>query len=326
MLTPAQFNLFISNINTMVGAVYSDATIPQYHQIIASTMPSTSEQTVYGWTGMLPKIRVWKGSRVVTRANPQTYTLVNQPYEHTLSIDRFRLDDDLMGIYYRQLPDQARQVRRAPDLWMRDLIESINDFTSATVQAGFDGTPHWNTAHLINVYNPSLGTYSNDVTGGQSIGGVTVGGLFSPTALATIFEYMMRLKGEDNEPLGIYPDTVMVPPALMLEANLTLVERSFAPPAWATITSQVGAADNPLLRFGVKPLVNMYLTSATKYYTLDTTKAIKPFLHQVREAPRAAMRVSETDPVVFDTHSYLWGWWGRMTPGWGYAFLSIRSG
>jgi phage major head subunit gpT-like protein len=325
VITPASFQLFIAAVNTAIGAVYTDASIPQHWQELSTELPCAGSQLVLGWTGMLPKARTWKGSRVTVTPNPQTYTVTPMPFEHTVTLDRFHLDDDQFGIYYRTLPDQARQIRRLPDYNLRDLLENSGDFTG-TIQNGFDGLTYFNTAHLVNVYASAVGTYSNDFTGGgQTIGGILIGGAFSPTAFATVFEYMMRNRGEDNEPLGIYPNLLMVPPALKLEAELVLNSMFFAPPAWATIGSQVGAADNPFRRFGCKILVNEYLTSVTKWYLADTTKSFKPTLRVVREAPRMAPRISEDDPIVFDTHHYVWGWWLRETPAWGYSFLMSRS-
>jgi phage major head subunit gpT-like protein len=325
-VTPSQLNLFISTVNTAIGQVYSDLSLPQFWQEFSTEIHTESTQWVAAWTGMLPKARTWKGSRVVVSPNVQTYVAVPQPYEHTMTIDRFHLDDDQYGYYYRALPDQARQIRRLPDLWMRDLLEASGDFTGV-IQNGYDGLTYFNTSHPVNFWAAGMGTYSNDFTGGGSTqNGVLVGGAFGVTSVATLAEYMMRLKGEDGEPLGVYAGLVMVPPALMMEANLVLKETSFAPPAWGTITGQVGAADNPILRFGMKPLVNPYLTNPTRWYMFDTTKGLKPLLRIVRETAHMAPRVSEQDPVVFDTHHFLWGWWGRETPAWGFSFLGARSG
>ena len=324
--TATSYALFVSTGNTTIGQVYSDATIPEIWKNYCSEMPSASEQNIYAWTGMIPKPRLWKGARVTVRSYPQTYTLVNKPYELTLAMDQFKFDDDQFGVYYRQLQDQARQTRRLPDYWTRDLLENSGDQTG-TAQNGLDGLTYFNTAHLQNIYVPSGTTYSNDFTGGgQTINGTLVGGAFSPTAFATLTEYMMTLKGEDGEPLGIYPNLVMVPAALKLEAELVMKSSFFAPPAWATITGQVGAADNPLKRFGVEPLVNQYLTSNTKWYMFDTTKSFKPLIWQVRQAPVYTPRVNATDPLVFDTHTFAWGVYGRVAPGWSYSFLGARSG
>jgi phage major head subunit gpT-like protein len=326
-ITPASFNLFISTVNTLIGEVYTDATLPELWKNFASVIPSSGSQNVYGWTGMLPKMRLWKGSRVVVQANPQTYTLVNMPFEHTLSIDRFHLDDDLFGIYYRQIPDQARQVRREPDYASRDLLEALGDFSSSVQQSGLDGLTAFSTAHPVNIYAPALGTYVNDfLGGGVTVSGRLIGGAFSPTALATVVEYQMTLPGEDGEPLGIMPGLIMVPAALKLEAELVIKSMFFAPPAWGTITGQVGAADNPLRRFGVDPLVNPYLKSLTRWYSMDVSKSFKPLIYQIREAPVYTPRVNEQDPTVFDLHRYLWGVWSRFAIGWSYSFLFARSG
>ena len=327
MITPAQFNLFVSTANTLIGQVWSDASLPLFYPVFCTTMPSGASQNVYGWTGMLPKPRVWTGPRETVEPAAQTYLVPNWPYEGpNVQIDRFHLDDDQFGIYYRTLPDQARQVKRLPDYWVRDLIEARGAFTGA-IQLGLDGLSNFNTAHPIDVYSSAAGTYTNDLTGGgMTIGGILTGGAFSPTAFATSVEYMMTYKGEDGEPLGIYPSHAMFPAQLKTEAELVLKSMSFAPPAWATITGQVGAADNPFKRFGVEPLINVLLTSATKWYLQDNTKSFKAMGWQQREAPRFTPRVNENDPVVYDLHRYEWGVWGRGAPFWCPAFLMLRGG
>lgn len=327
MITPSQFTAFITNVNTMIGDTYS--TTPVIYPAFASTLPVSSSQLTLGWTGMMPKMRAWFGSRVVNEPAPQTYTVVMIPYENTYSIDRFALDDDQFGVFYRMLPDMARQAKRQPEYELRDLLEGTGVQTGTRAN-GFDGLTHWNTAHPIDVYDSTKGTYINDFTGGgQSVGGVTVGGALSPVAFTSLYEYMETLKGEDSERLGITPSLMMVPPTLRAEGELILKSMFFAPPAWGAfsqITGQVGSADNPLRRFGVDLLVNPLLASNSKWYLMDTTKAFKPFLWCVREAVKYVPRTQETDPIVFDRHTFLWGAWDRVAPAWSYAWLSARSG
>lgn len=324
MISPAQFSIFKSTINTMVGEAYS--VTPTHYARICSTLPSTSSQQVYGWTGMIPKPRLWTGPRVTHEAAPQTYTVVNLPYEETVAIDCFELDDDQYGIYYRLLPDLARQTKRLPDLWNRDLLENSGAQTG-TRQNGFDGLTHWNTAHAVDIYDASKGTYCNDFTGGgQTIGGRLIGGAFGIASVATLREYMRSLKAEDGERMAVSPDLIMIPNELELEAELVIKSMFMAPPAWGTITGQVGSADNPMRRFGLEVLVNELLTSTTTFYMLDTTKSLKPFIWRVREAPRMVPRMNENDPQVIDEHRFSWNMWGRAAPAWGYAWLSARSG
>lgn len=333
MITPAAFSVFITNINTMVGEAYG--TTPTQFQEFATTIPTTTTVWEAGWTGMLDKMRVWSGPRVTHQPAPQTYQVTVLPYELTEEIDRFHLDDDKFGIYYRLLPDMARQAKRWPDYEIRDLLENAGAQTG-TRQNGFDGLTAFNTAHPVDLYDSSKGTYSNDFTGGgmnvtypKPGGGtstVLTGGAFSPTAFATLTEYMMTLKAEDNEAMGIRPNLLMVAPQLMLEAELVLKSMFFAPPSWGSISSQVGAADNPLKRFGVETLVNPLLKDATTWYLFDTTKALKPLLWILRGSPVFTPRVNEDDPVVFDRHVYQYGVWGRATPAWNFSWLFARSG
>lgn len=333
MIIPsAAFSVFISNVNTMFGESYS--TTPIIAPEFVSTVPCTGAQMVFGWTGMMPKFRVWYGPRVTNEPAPQTYTVVPVPYENTFSIDQFALNDDLFGIYYRMVPDMARQARRWEEYEVRDLLENAGQWTGAA-QNGLDGLSHFNTAHPIDLYDSSKGTYINDFTGGgQAVvftkptgtTTTTVGGAISPTAFLTLWGYMSQLKGEDNEALGITPSRLLHHPLLNGEVQLLLKSTFFAPPAWSSIGSQVGAADNVIRRFGVEPISNPLFRNPYTWYLLDTTKAFKPFTWVMREAIRIVPRVQPTDPVVFDQHKFLIGGWGRGAPAWNFAWLSSRSG
>jgi len=334
MITPSQFAVFVSTANTMIGAVLSGDDVPSVAGEYTTDVPSASTQTIYAWTGMIPKPREWVGPRVTVQPAAQTYTLVNRPYELTVEVDRFHLDDDHMGVYYRTLPDMARQVMRLKDYWCRDLKENTGSFTGSA-QFGLDGVTYFNATHPVDVYSSASGTYSNDFVGGVAVPGgqvggtganITVGGAFSVTSFQTMVEYMMSIPAEDGEPLGVMPNLCEVPVTLWGESELVLRSTYFAPPAWGTIGGQVGAADNPLRRFGVTPVVNRYLKSGTKFYLHDTTKSVRGQIWQIREAPVFTPRVSENDPVVFDRHAYMWGCWGRVAPGWGPSFLQARSG
>ena len=324
MITPKSFTIFLTTVNTMIGIAYT--VTPTLYDNFSTTVPMDSEYLTFGWTGMLPQMRPWYGSRVQTEPAPQTYTVGAIPFEYTLSVDRFQLDDDKFDIYYRILPDVARQAKRWPDLQMRNLLENSYPWTGA-FQNGLDGLTNWNTAHPIDLYNSGSGTYCNDFTGGgQTINNILIGGPFSPTAFATLYEYMLLLQGEDQEALGVTPSLLMHSPQLKTEVELVLKNLSFAPPAWGTIGSQVGAADNVFKRFGVEPLMNPLLKTATRWYLMDTTKSMKPFTWGLRQAPIFVQRVNENDPTVFEDHKYTWGNWGRGAAAWSYAWLCARSG
>jgi phage major head subunit gpT-like protein len=334
VINPAQLNIFMTNASTLIGSVYGMSAADSVYKRITSEYPFGEALTLLlGWTGKLVKPRTWEGPRVVTEPAPETYAVNCMPYEHTVAIDRFRLMDcgGNFGIYYRTLQDQIEELNRMPDYWTRDLIEGLGSYASTSGtgnrQLGYDGLTHWNSAHPVDVYNAALGTYCNDFgTAGVVLNGITVGGLFSPTAFATLCEYTPTIKGQDNEPLNIRIDTLMHPPQLRTEVELVLKSTFFAPPAWGTITGQVGAADNVFKRFGVEPLENTFLTSATGWYGLCTKKSYMPFMWGPREPASITPMVAPNTPNNFANHQLLWGGEGRAAAFWGYEFLSFRSG
>jgi phage major head subunit gpT-like protein len=335
MITPANFNILVSNVNLLLGQAWAQG-VPSVYQTYCLPVPSSNLQEVYFWTGRLPKMRLWTGARVVFQSALESYTLPNQLFEATLSIDRLTLDDGAGAAYYRQLPDMADQAMRQPDYMFRDLLENSGDQTG-TRQLGLDGLTGFNTAHPVDIYNASAGTYSNDATGGGFVatlpkagGGttnITIGGAFSPNAFMSLYEYMMGIKGQDGESLGVVPDKLLISQYLKGEADLVLMSQFFAPPAWGTVTGQVGAAESPTKKFGVTADINPLFTQPYTWYLADTSrKGAKPFIHQRREATSMVPRTNPQDPAVFDNHTFLYGMWDRQAVGWGPSFLVARSG
>lgn len=330
MITPSNWNVLVSTISTAMQNA-RERTLPLVYPLFCDEVPSASTQNVYPWIGRLPKMRLWTGARVVNEAAAQTYTLINQTFESTLSIDRFRLDDDQAGVYMKMLPYMTEQARIQPDYMLRDLIENVGNQTG-TRQNGQDDLTGFNTAHPVDFYNANAGTYSNDFVGGfattlQGIAYTVGGALSSPGAFWSAYEYMMSYKGEDGEPLGIVPDRLMTSQFLKGEAEILLKNSFFSPPAWGFITGQVGAAENPIAKWGIDLCINPLLTNyPLRWYLADTSRATKPFVHQRREATQTVPRVNEQDPAVFDNHTFLYGMWDRQAVGWGPSFLVARSG
>ncbi len=321
--TPANLSFFFSQLNTSMRAAF--VTAEPWYQNVCSTIPSGTEQNIYGWIGKVDKMREWVGPRVTRSPGAQTYTLVNQPYELTLQIDKFKLLDDSFGIYYPMAQDLGTQARKWPDYQLRDLLANTGTQTGAR-QNGLDGLTHWNTAHPVDLYDAAKGTYCNDFTGGVAVNGKTVGGAFSPVALGTLFEEMVSRKGEDGEPLQVMPDTLLIPPQLKTTAEILVNSAYYSPAAIGNLTGQVGAVENPYKSFGLRIVVAPELAAApTVWYLLDTKKAIKPFIFQQRQAPNFVNRIDERDPVVFDQHQYIMGVDARGALGWGPAFLSSKS-
>lgn len=322
MISPANFAFFLTGLRVMFGESYG--TTPIWIDKLVRTVPSSTDTEGYGWTGMLDKPRLWDGPRVVHQPAPQTYFLQNQLWELTESIDKLRLDDDKYGIYYRTIPDMGVSMKKNPDWQLRDLLENAGKQTGAR-QKGLDGLTHWNTAHPVDFYDASKGTYCNDFLGGVSVGGITVGGVLTPNAYATLRQEFMNRKAENGEKLGLVPTLTWGPAQLDVVAKYILQAEILGLKSAYGATDNVGSATN-VLRASTDWWMNADLTSNTTWYMTDQSRGDKPFIRQQRQAVTLVQRTSPTDPVVFDTHTYLFGADERFTVGWGPAFLSARSG
>ena len=332
---PTNYGYFVSDLNTAFGSVYLTDPLEDHFGEIISDVPVNTEQLVIIWQNLMPKARVWYGPRVGNSPSLQTATYVPLPYEITYTIDQFISQDDIHGVYTRMLPDLVRQTRRWQAYETRDLLENAGAYTGPK-QLGLDGLSYFNTAHPIDFYNSALGTYCNDFSGGgQNIsytkangGSVSVltGGAFGVTSFKTLVEYMMSIKGEDGERIGVRPRTLMHPIQLKGEVEVVLKNAYFSPPAWGNLTAQVGAAENAWKRYEVTPYCNEFLNDPQMWYLADATKSYRPLGFGLREAWSVTPRVAPTDPNVWDMHQLMWGGRARGMPFWGYSFLMARSG
>ena len=334
---PTNLNLFLSDLTTAFGTVYLTDPLEANWQAIATEVPINTEQYVAAWTGMMPKAKVWQGPRNVYSPAPQTYTVIPKPFEITYGMDRFQLDDDKHGVYFRMVPDMVRQTRRWQAYEIRDMLENTGNWTGA-YQLGLDGLTFFNTAHPVDIYQSASGTYCNDFSGGgqnvtytKANGGtvsILTGGGFGQTAFKTAWEYMPTIKGEDGERLGVRGMTLMHPVNLRGEVEVVLHNTFFAPPTWGStnLGTQVGAGENYFKRLGVVPYENEFLNDPQMWYLADTSRSFKPVMWGLREGWKMVPRYNEDDPVVFDEHFYLIGGWARGCPLWNYSFLMLRSG
>lgn len=323
LITPANLSFFFTNLETRFWTAYSVA--PVFYDKICTTYPVSSEQWASGWMGMLDKMRVWKGSRVTHQPAPQTYLVPIQPFELTEQIDQFKLEDDTYGIYFPTVAFMGENVKKWPDYEVRDLLMGQGEWTGAA-QIGLDGLTQWNTAHPVDFYDSSKGTYCNDFLGGVAVDGITVGGALGVNSFATLWEEMASRKSESGEALGLMPDQTMAPTQLKLTLDTILQAQFLGAPTIGNLTGNTGATEN-LLKGWTDRLINPDLSAdPTTFYMLVCNKPIKPFSWLLRQAPNFTYRINPQDPTVFDTHTYTYGSMSRGAPAWSFAWLSSRSG
>lgn len=297
---------------------------------VARVYPVGGEQWVEAWMEMVPRYREWLGPRYAQNVKPRTYLVPVKNWELTIELDQFRLEDSTaqmaVSYYAPTVSFMGLQSKKLWDYNLRDMIEGTGAFpTGSAWQLGADGLTNWNTAHPVDPYNATLGTYPNDYRGGLTIGGVTVGGAFGTNSFNTLWEDMASRKNESGERFGIMPDLSMFPLQLKAAAMTVLQSQFYSPPSIGGLTGFVGNVDNPL-RGWTDMMVNPDLMNAQDWYMLLTKAPIKPFGILLRKAPDLIPRVTPNDPIVFNEHIYLYGSRARGTPNWGLPWLSSISG
>lgn len=334
IITQPNLQFFFTATETRFWTAYG--VTPRALDKLATTYPVGTEQWVSGWIGMLDRARKWLGSRVAHQPAPQTYLVRIDPYELTEEIDEFRLKDDTYGIYNPTITMMGENMKKEPDYSLRDLIQNQGDQTGV-LQNGIDGLAHWNTAHPVDFYDASKGTYCNDFTGGGfTVNGVNVGGALALNSFSTLWEEMSERKSESGEKLGLVPDLTTTGSRLKLTIDTILQAQFLGAPVVGNLgagsspnSAMIGSSEN-VLKGWTDRLCWADLGGSSTYdqiwYQLVTNKPVKPFSWLQREAPNFVYRIDPKDPNVFDKHSYLYGSMARWNPAWGFAWLSARSG
>lgn len=332
-LTPTNFNIFFTDLETRYWMAIG--TTKRWSDKFVTLYPTKTEAWLSGWIGMVNKMRVWNGPRVIREPAPQTYSVPILPYELTEAIDMFKLMDDSHGIYFPLVSMMGASMAKWQDYSVRDLLQGNNEYAGA-LQTGTDGLSNWNAAHPVDFWDSSLGTYPNDYgSAGLSVNGITVGGTLSTNAYVSLWEDMSGRKNEAGEAQGIEPNELLVPSQLKFQSDLLTKSAFFSPPVFGSLGSAasgqpnapfVGNMDSPLRGSTDTTWTPDLNGQPTAYYMLDTTRAIKPFGWVSRQAPVFVIRNAPTDPVVFDQHRILYGAWARAVAAWAQPFMSSRSG
>lgn len=281
---------------------------PTYADKLAMTIPVTTEILTLPWIGKLPTMREWIGDRVVNNALSKFYQITPKLFEDTQGLNKSKIDDDQWGLFATQiLPMMAEQAKKWPDYRIADTIRA-NGLWS-------DGLAFFHASHPVNVDKSSLGTYANDYTSMP----------LTHDNYRLVRQAMMSQVGEDGKNLGIKPNLLIHPSNLEGDAMLILKAENIAPGSFGLQTSQVGNITN-ISRNTAEPLwIPEFDADPNTWYLADTTRAIKPFVWALREAPSFAMRVDPRDPVVFDRNEYLFGARARGEAGFGFPFLCSRA-
>jgi len=293
IVNQATLNAIFKNFNTLFQQGLQQAQ-PQWEKI-ATRVPSSTKEENYSWLGNLISLREWIGDRVIQNLKAYNYAIVNKHFEGTVEVDRDDIEDDRIGVYAPIVQMLGFQAAQHPDKLIFDLLN--NGFSSLC----YDGQYFFDTDHPL----PDGTTQSNKGTAALSI-----------TSYGAARAAMGKIKGDNGEPLGIVPDTLVVPPALELTARQILN---------AEMISINGVAQTNPYRNSAQLVVSPRLTSDTAWFLLQTNGPIKPLIFQARKNPEFVALDRPENPEVFNRNKYRYGVDYRGNAGYGLWQLAYGS-
>jgi len=301
-ITPAVIRALNTTFSGIFRTAYQSTVL--FYTDLVTVAPSSSKSNTYGWMKKIPSMRKWVGERVIHGLASHGYQIENEDYELTLGVDRNDFKDDNLGQYDPLTRMLGEQAAKHPQQLLIDLLDNGHLSTAIC----FDGQNFFDTDHPVSAEDSSLGTQSNYRT--------------STTLDATNF-FAMRaamagFKGEDDKPMGVIPNVLLVPP-LLEKTALELV-------AAATVSTggtNVAALTN--MKVIVVPELGGTTAKDKTWYLLDTRQVLRPFIHQKREEVRLVAQTDVTDENVMMHKQYLWGVDGRYALGYGPWFLALKA-
>lgn len=153
IVNAANLQLLYKAFNTAFQNGFGSVTT--YGARIATTVPSSTRENHYGWLGDVPGLRKWIGDRHVHGLKAHGYTLVNEPYELTIGVDRDDSDDDQYGVYTPRFQFMGESAAAHPDELIFALLSA--GFTTAC----YDNQNFFDTDHPV-----GDGVVSNTQAGG----------------------------------------------------------------------------------------------------------------------------------------------------------------
>ena len=210
---------------------------------IATRIDSSDLQETYPWLGDIPDMKEWVGARDVKELSDFSYTLQNKKYESTVSVPKEYIEYDKAGIFAPAIKMMAERARKFGEKLLVDLL------LNGTTNLCYDGKAFFADDHAV-----GSNTYDNKTT-------LTL----TEDHLNAAYDFMLSIKNDQDRALGVTPNILITGPQLRATAK--------------KLVSLDGNGTNSTFEL-VKPVVIPEITG-TKWFLLDTTKAIRPFILQV---------------------------------------------
>lgn len=304
---PSNYTPLITGVNVRWNQFYADAP-PTWFESVAQTTPSSNRFEHYNWAKSVPSMKEWIGPLSFDSLASYQYILENKDWVEAIALRKPDVDDNNFSNFWNQLNGLAQSAKKLPDQLMANAL--INGQSAL----GWDGQYFFSSTHPISYFSGGVsGTQQNYWSSGTAL---------TFDNLSLVYNTMTTYRNDENRPLGIMPDTIVVPPQLQILAN-----RLVAPiVADQTVTglTMAGNQPNALPKFKVvvAPELSAY---STTWYLLDMSKVVKPFIWQNRQDTVFTSKVSDTDQNVFVNNELWFKAYRRGNAGYGLWYCAAKA-
>jgi phage major head subunit gpT-like protein len=303
-------------IQTQFFRIY-DIYVPDDYGLFTQVVPSTKEAEVYPTLGAVPQMTLFEGERKFSGVgNKQTFMVFNKSFDTGIKIPLTVFQDDQYGILTQKIAELAMEGKRLPVSLVYSVLHNGAQTSGSTYQAGFDGLPLYSQDHQ------GVGSaFQSNMLGGTNT--------LNAANLQEVIANMRTLTEQTGRPLGIIPDTLIVPPMLEIPAKQLLHSAFFM--SVGTASSQNTTATTPAGVYNIptsnefggilkKIIVNEYLTSPSEWHVACTGRMTKPVLLQERQAPMLTVKMdpNTSDDVMKENNAFasIYARWGAAPGNW----------
>ena len=264
----------------------------------AMLIGSMSRENQYKWLSKFPRMREWIGDKTIKQFEGFSYTIRNKDWEATVEVDRNDIEDDMVNIYAPPAQMAGYSAKRFPDEIVFELVN--NGFANLC----YDGKAFFATDHPV-------GERQVSNKGTKALAGDTLANAMASFGAARTA--LLKQTDEEDRPLGVMPDLLLVPSALYDTATALMTAERL----------EDGKAN--IYKGSAEVLHSPWLTSSTAWFLMDTKKPIKPFIYQERKKPDFVQQTDMSSDGVFMRKHYRFGVECRANGGYGFWQMAYGS-
>jgi len=285
---------FTRAANTSLMKQVDEKTKDALYKKLTMFNPSTGPSETLEWLGYLPGMSEWLGDRQIKGLRKKSYTITNKKWESTIGFKQDDLEDN-PSIVKAQIPMLVDSVIEHPTNLLFKLI--VDGETGVC----YDGQPMFDNSHPYFDDDDVEQTFDNLLDGN----GITVANIQTDFGLAVAA--FQGYKKRNGDPVFATVDkvTIIHSPAL----NVLMKE--------AFVSDIIGTDTN--VYAGQADLISSGYLTGNDWYALILTKAMKPFIFQLRKKVVSKWSIDE-----FMTENVLYGVDGRYNVGYGFPHFAIK--